>query len=132
MLEVYRRYHRPSNSELDAQSMGERSIKNAVLNYLMVLEEASINSICLAQYDESVTMTDRIVALDLLENYASDLAEERLAHFYERYKEDTLVMNKYLSVLSASEREGTIDRVQALQNDPVYDIKVPRSEEHTS
>ena len=34
-------------------------------------------------------------------------------------------MNKYLSVLSASEREGTIDRVQALQNDPVYDVKVP-------
>ncbi len=125
MLELYTRYHRPSNSELDAQSMGERSIKNAVLSYLMVLEEASINSICLAQYDESVTMTDRIIALDLLENYAPELAEERMLHFYERYKEDTLVMNKYLSVLSASEREGTIDRVQALQNDPVYDVKVP-------
>ncbi len=125
MLELYTRYHRPSNSELDAQSMGERSIKNAVLSYLMVLEEASINSICLAQYDESVTMTDRIIALDLLENYAPELAEERMLHFYERYKDDTLVMNKYLSVLSASEREGTIDRVQALQNDPVYDVKVP-------
>lgn len=125
MLELYRCYHKPHNSELDAQSMGERSIKNAVLSYLMVLEDDVINALCIEQYEVSVTMTDRIIALDLLENYAPDLAQERLVHFYERYKEDTLVMNKYLSVLSASEREGTIDRVQALQNDPVYDVKVP-------
>ncbi len=125
MLDLYSKYHKPQNSALDAQSMGERSIKNAVMQYLMVLEDDAINAYCLKQYDESVTMTDRIVALDLLENFAPDLAQERLQHFYERYKEDTLVMNKYLSVLSASEREGTIDRVQALQNDPVYDVKVP-------
>jgi len=125
LLELYSRYHKAKNSELDAESMGERAMKNVVLSYLMVLEEANINSICLAQYDESVTMTDRIVALDLLENFVPDLAQTRLEHFYENYKDDTLVMNKYLSVLSASEREGTIDRVQALQNDPVYDVKVP-------
>ncbi len=125
MLAIYDRYHKPQNSALDAESMGERAIKNAVLSYLISLEDDAINTICLKQYDESVTMTDRIVALDLLENFVPDLAEERLRHFYERYKEDTLVMNKYLSVLSASEREGTLDRVQALQNDPVYDVKVP-------
>ena len=125
LLLLYKRYHRAQNSELDAVSMGERAMKNIVLSYLMVLEEEGINTMCLAQYDESVTMTDRIVALDLLENFVPDLAQERLSHFYERYKDDSLVMNKYLSVLSASEREGTIDRVQALQNDPVYDVKVP-------
>jgi aminopeptidase N len=122
---LYAKYHKPQNSALDAQSMGERAIKNAALNYLMSLEEEDLNRLCLKQYEESVTMTDRIVALDLLENFAADLAEEPLRHFYERYKENTLVMNKYLSVLAASEREGTIDRVQALQHDPVYDIKVP-------
>ncbi len=125
MLELYAKYHKPLNSALDAQSMGERAIKNAVLQFLMTLEDDAINRVCFKQYDESVTMTDRIVALDLLENFAADLAEDRLRHFYERYKTDTLVMNKYLSILSASEREGTLDRVQALQNDPVYDVKVP-------
>ncbi|MEE8587913.1 MAG: aminopeptidase N [Sulfurimonadaceae bacterium] len=125
MLAIYTKHHKPQNSELDAQSMGERAIKNAVMSYLISLEDDEINALCLKQYDESVTMTDRIVALDFLENFVPDLAEDRLSHFYERYKEDTLVMNKYLSVLSASEREGTIDRVQALQHDPVYDVKVP-------
>lgn len=125
MLALYAKYHKPQNSALDAQSMGERAIKNAVMHFLMALEDDAVKALCMKQYDESVTMTDRIVALDLLENFAADLAQERLRHFYERYKTDTLVMNKYLSVLSASEREGTLDRVQALQNDPVYDVKVP-------
>ncbi len=114
LLELYRRYHKAKNSELDTVSMGERAIKNIVLSYMMVLEDDDINTMCIRQYDESVTMTDRIVALDLLENFVPDLAQTRLEHFYEKYKDDTLVMNKYLSVLSASEREGTIDRVQAL------------------
>jgi len=122
---IYLRYHKPQNSQLDAVSMGERALKNAALDYLMVLEDTTFEAYCSRQYDESVTMTDRIVALDLLENYAPKLAEERLRDFYERYKEDTLVMNKYLSVLSASEREGTLARVQTLQADAVYDVKVP-------
>ena len=124
-LILYREYHKPKNSALDAQSMGERALKNAALDYLMVLEDESVMQMCVTQYEKSVTMTDCIVALDLLENYAPELAETRLRHFYEHYKNDTLVMNKYLSVLSASERMGTIERVQALQSDPVYDVKVP-------
>jgi aminopeptidase N len=125
MLVEYQICHRPDNSDIDAQSMGERALKNVLLAYLIALDETRVYELCARQYDECVTMTDRIVALDLLENYAPEFAAQRLQHFYERYKEDTLVMNKYLSVLSASEREGTIGRVQALQNDPVYDVKVP-------
>ena len=34
-------------------------------------------------------------------------------------------MNKYFSILSASTREGTLNRVIELQNDEVYDEKVP-------
>jgi len=125
MLAIYAQHHKPDNSALDTRSMGDRAIKNTMLGYLMCLDDAAVEKLCTAQYDESVTMTDRIVALDLLENFAPEHAAERLRHFYERYREDTLVMNKYLSVLAASEREGTIDRVQALQHDPVYDVKVP-------
>ena len=53
------------------------------------------------------------------------VSEIALNNFYNKYKNDTLVMNKYFSILSASNREGTLDRVIALQNDEVYDEKVP-------
>ena len=66
-------------------------------------------------------MTDRVVALDVLENSSAELSTIAMADFYERYKNDTLVMNKYFALLAASEREGTLDRVQALQNDEAYE-----------
>jgi len=34
-------------------------------------------------------------------------------------------MNKYFSILALSQREGTLQRVQALQSDKAYDEKVP-------
>ncbi|RLA72250.1 MAG: aminopeptidase N [Epsilonproteobacteria bacterium] len=125
MLSLYEQLHDPKNSHLDAFSMGSRALKNRMLAFLMPLKDMKITEICVRQYYESATMTDRITALDLLENYAPDAAEGALHDFYQKYRDDTLVMNKYLSVLAASQREGTIDRVQALQNDPVYDVKVP-------
>ena len=82
-------------------------------------------SLALSQFKESVTMTDRIIALDLLENYAPLQAQKCLNEFYETYKNDTLVMNKYFSILSAADRDDVLDRVQSLQNDPMYNVKVP-------
>jgi aminopeptidase N len=70
-------------------------------------------------------MTDKVVALDILENCDAGLAQTAMKDFYNKYKDQTLVMNKYFSILAASHREGTLDRVMALQNDEVYDEKVP-------
>ena len=125
MLALYHELHEPNNSDLDAQSSGKRALKNRVLSFLIKLHKDEIRDLCNAQYYESITMTDRIKALDLLENYVPTLAEGALRDFYARYSSDTLVMNKYFAVLAASEREGCIDRVQALENDPAFDIQVP-------
>jgi aminopeptidase N len=60
-----------------------------------------------------------------LENHHAEYAEYAFADFYQKYKDDTLVMNKYFSILASSGREGVLDRVMALQNDEAYDEKVP-------
>ena len=125
LVELYTRYHFPKNEQLDAQSIGNRAIKNRALRILCSLEKQTFIALAQKQYEDSLTMTDRIVALDLLENSDPLLAEIAEKDFYEKYKNDTLVMNKYFSIIAASQREGTLDRVQALQNDEVYDEKVP-------
>ncbi|WP_373036136.1 aminopeptidase N [Sulfurimonas sp.] len=124
-LEIYEQNHNPKNKDLDAISMGERAIKNRVLRILSALENREVIDMAREQYEESLTMTDRIVALDILENITSQEGEVALNDFYNRYKDDTLVMNKYFSIIAASHRNGTLDRVIALQNDEVYDEKVP-------
>jgi len=125
LLSLYKHYHKPKNTQIDAQSIGERALKNRCLRVLSALENEDIVALAKTQYEESLTMTDRITALDILENTSAAFAPNALENFYHRYKNDTLVMNKYFSILAASHREGTLDRVMALQNDAAYDEKVP-------
>jgi len=125
LLNLYNKNHKPLNQDIDSLSMGERALKNRCLGFLSALESDDIIDLVSQQYGESLTMTDRVVALDILENTTELLSEMALSDFYSKYRDDTLVMNKYFSILSASEREGTLDRVMALQNDEVYDEKVP-------
>ncbi|MDO9208131.1 MAG: aminopeptidase N, partial [Sulfuricurvum sp.] len=115
----------PENSDIDAVSMAQRALKNRYLGLLMSLEEESIALICRTHYNESVNMTNRMAALDLLENYAPTLAADALDDFYQKHCHDTLIMNKYFALRASSRREGTLERVKELQNDPVFDTKVP-------
>jgi len=125
LFELYKENHEEKNTDLDSLSMAKRAIKNRVLRILASLETKEIIDLTLKQYKNSLTMTDRIVALDILENISELDAKAALSDFYSKYKNDTLVMNKYFSILSASNRDGTLQRVIELQNDEVYDEKVP-------
>jgi len=125
LLEIYKKNHEPKSTVLDAEAMGKRALKNRVLKILLANDTAMLQKLAQKQYDESVTMTDRVVALDILENSTANYKEEAFANFYEKYKDQTLVMNKYFSLLSASHREGVLQRVKELQKDTAYDEKVP-------
>lgn len=125
MLSILEGLYNPSNAHIDGESMGKRALKNRLLGLLMSVEDKSVDTICLSHYHESLSMSERLAALDLLENYAPDLAAGALDDFYCRYKDQTLVMNKYFTVRASSRREGTLERVIELQNDNAYDVKVP-------
>ena len=125
LLEIYKNNHSPLSKKIDSQNISKRAIKNRCLKILSSLENDEIINIAKKQYDESITMTDRIVALDILENISSEFREIALKDFYERYKDNTLVMNKYFSILSASNRDALLNRVIKLQEDKAYDKKVP-------
>lgn len=125
MIELFDILYEPDDRAIDAQSMGRRALKNRVLGLLMHLNDPEIDSRCIQQYYQSVTMTDRIGALDLLENHLPEASEAALSDFYETYHTNILVMNKYFSIRAASERPGAIDRVRGLESDPVFDMRIP-------
>jgi aminopeptidase N len=125
LIEIYTQNHDPFSKELDANNIGKRAIKNSSLKLLSVLESDEVTSLANEQYNNSITMTDRVAALDILENISPEFSEVAMEHFYKKYKKDTLVMNKYFSILAASRRDGTLERVIALQNDDAYNELVP-------
>jgi len=125
IIQLYETHHQPKNSEIDASSMAQRAIKNRALKLLGCLETQEISQIAYKQYEESLTMTDKVVALEVLENISQELSQKAFSDFYERYSNDTLVMNKYFALLASSKRDGVLQRVEQLENDEVFDIKVP-------
>ncbi len=117
--------YEPQNSSIDAVSMGKRALKNRLLSLWMSLGDEVCALLCKRYYDESISMTDRLVMLDLLENYAPELAKPAFENFYESHNDNTLVMNKYFTLLASCRRDGTLERVSALQEDPAFDEKIP-------
>jgi aminopeptidase N len=111
--------------KVDQASVGRRSLKNICLTYLMELDEPGIRKLCMEQFRTAGNMTDMIVGLANLSN--TDCAErpDALASFYETWKDDPLVMDKWLSLQALSRLPNTLEAVKSLMHDPVFNIKNP-------
>ena len=110
---------------VDQASVGRRSLKNICLAYLMELDEPGIRKLCMEQYRTAGNMTDAITALANLANADCPERREALASFYEKWKHDPLIMDKWLSIQAMSRLPGTLETVKALTRHPAFNIKNP-------
>ena len=106
----------------DAACVGKRALKNALLGYLTLLDDGKA---AFKQYQEARNMTDRLSALSFLMNTGSAFAEEASDNFYETYKNDHLIVNKWLMLEGSALRKDGLERVKKLLNHPAFDIKNP-------
>ena len=104
---------------------GHRRLKNAVLGYLMTLQDPTELQRCLGQYRRADNMTDALAALALLADNGSPEAEAALTDFYERWRHEPLVVDKWLRVQALSSRADTLSRVIRLTAHPAFDIRNP-------
>ena len=125
LLDIYHKFHMPYDDSIDSQSMAKRAIKNRCLKLLASLKTSDILSLATKQYDNSKTMTDKVVALEILQNISKERSKTAFDDFYSKYKNNTLVMNKYFAILASSTQEGVLQNVKELQDDEAYDEKVP-------
>ncbi|MCR9140874.1 MAG: aminopeptidase N [bacterium] len=109
----------------DRAAIGGRRLKNRCLAYLMSLDDADIAGMCFAQQKEARNMTDETAALYLLADGDAGERSDSLELFYERWREDGLVIDHWLSAQALSTRPDTPERVRALREDPVFTIKNP-------
>ena len=107
---------------LDVESMGKRALKNCALSYL---NEIDTESLVYHQYKNANNMTDRLSALALLAHNDGPLRMKALDEFYQDYKHQTFVMQKWFSIQALSKRSETFDDVKKLEKSDLYDEKVP-------
>ncbi len=126
-FDIYNRNSDTGEYTITPESMGRRSLKNTCLSYLMVEDPVDSKSLelCLTQYYQGTNMSDVIAALASLVNYPGKEREEALGDFYQKWKDDPLVMDKWLSLQATSSLPGTLDRVKALLSHPAFSIRNP-------
>ncbi len=109
----------------ESLSVAKRSLKNLSLSYLMTLNDTASRKLCMHQFETADNMTDSIAALFALANL--DCAERipALASFYEKWRHDPLVLDKWFGLQAMSQLPGTLAEVQALTLHPAFEIKNP-------
>jgi aminopeptidase N len=123
---TYRRLADHGPFKVDADAIGRRSLKNIALAYLMAAETPEALGLTVGQYYSAASMTDSIAALQFLAN--SPAQEERAAaldDFYQRWKDNALVVDKWLGVLAMSYRPDTLETVKGLLDHPAFNIRNP-------
>ena len=126
LLQAYKFNQTNASYQANEQQIAERSLKNACLSYLMLLNTQNVLEACLLQLNSATNMTDELAALTALTH--SDFEVEKthaLNDFYERWQSEALVINQWFMVQACCPLPGTLNNVKALMEHPAFDIKNP-------
>ncbi len=124
-------YDQNLNSQFDltAEAMGQRSLKNICLAYIMCSDTntAKYSAIDHAQrqYKEANNMTDQLSALRCLVHYTDRPGKKALEEFYQQWQADPLVIDKWFTVQATAAGDAAFSHIQSLMEHPAFDMSVP-------
>lgn len=109
----------------DAASAGRRALRNAVLDLLAANPRAEVGELADGHYRAAANMTDAMGGLSALMLIGGQLYEDALADFFERWKSEPLVIDKWFALQARDPDEGALGRVMGLTAHPAFDEKNP-------
>ncbi|MDB5801677.1 MAG: aminopeptidase [Rhodocyclales bacterium] len=109
----------------DNAQAGKRALRNICLSYLAELDDPASHAIVLAHYEHAANMTDTMAALSALANLDIPARHTVLDAFYAKWKNEALVVDKWLQVQSTSRLSATGSDVRALMAHEAFDIRNP-------
>jgi aminopeptidase N len=111
--------------EYSPAAKGARRLRTVALGYLMASGARDVPDLALRQFDEADNMTERQGALGVLANSEAAERPTALDAFYERYRGDALVLDKWFMVQALSTRDDTPEAVEALAAHPDFTLSNP-------
>jgi aminopeptidase N len=122
---VYDRLADRGPHQADGTAIGRRALRNVALAYLTLSGGTTGILRAKAQFDAGTNMTDVLAALSVLGEIEHAARTDALAKFYESWKQDDLVVDKWFSLQAMSSLPGTLARVKELTHHPAFTIKNP-------
>jgi len=123
LTDLHQRLRTKAPFEPSGAQAGERALKNAALSLLVA---AGRGAAALEQAKSATNMTDEAAATAALATGADGaLRGAALSRFYERWKGDDLVVNKWLGWSAMAPGEDGLSEVAALTRHAAFDLRNP-------
>jgi aminopeptidase N len=125
LLGIYKKFHNKDTDKFNAKIFGERALKNSALSLLMCAAPADFANLVEQQYKNAKVMTDKIAALDSVNDTHLPLREHLLNSFYQEWQADSLVLDKWFAIQARSRRSDTFDKIKELAKHPKFETSNP-------
>jgi aminopeptidase N len=125
LAQLYEHMRDAGDFSPDAKEAGKRALRNAALRYLTAGDDEAAAGLAHAHYRSADNMTDMIAGLAALTRMESPLRDAAFTHFYDRFRNDPLVLDKWMGLQAGSPLPETVTAVRGLMKHPVFDIKNP-------
>ena len=122
--DAYERSH-AIGFELSPQAKGARRLRSIALGFIVASGAEDGPPLALRQFSEADNMTDRQGAFGVLANSMAPERDTAVAAFYDRFKDNGLVLDKWFSTQAFSIRPDTLDRVEELSRHPAFTLNNP-------
>lgn len=125
-MALYRRLSASSEDGLsEGEIFGRRALKNLCLAYLAAGQGKGMVPLVYAQFTQARNMTDVLAALGILCEIDAPQRQAALDQFYDKWRHDDLVLDKWFAIQASSPVTGTIEHVQALGQHVDFDLTNP-------
>ena len=115
----------PGEFSPDAASAGRRALRNAVLDLLATNPRSDVADLAEAHYRAALNMTDAMGGLNALMSIGGAAFDAALSDFYERWKDEPLVIDKWFALQARDPGPGALGRVLGLTVHPAFEQTNP-------
>ncbi len=124
-LKLYENLNDSGDYIIDQVHVGQRSLRQVCLNYLISLDDQEVWQIALNQYESANNMTERLAAFQALVKSSSPQAQNIIDDFYSKFEQHALAMDKWLAVQATVAKPDTLARIKQLEKKRIFDRKNP-------
>ena len=104
---------------------GERWLKNIALAYMMIADDEKHFELAANQQTHADNMTEELAALQTIANAKEGYKSEYINQFYEKWKEEELVMDKWFSAQVVNDDDNILSHINDLLVHEKFSIENP-------
>ncbi len=125
LSDLYEKLQSTNDGSLTREQAAVRSLRDICINYLCGLDTAPFHELAENQFAEARNMTDRISAITAIANSTSPEKERYLEQFYQDWKHQELVINKWFRIQATIRRHDALIKVEQLCQHTAFDHANP-------